>query len=136
MRDHRPLMTTMLSVAVVLVSGATARAADIAALLPATATISAEAASVPDTTPPDTTPPDTTPPDDTLETTVPSTPEQSISDSATTSDDNLAVAVIAVIAFGVLVAVAGWWMVRRRDIDDGSPPRPNPDGGSPHHDLI
>jgi hypothetical protein len=131
----------MLLVAVVLVSGATARVAETAAALPATASVSAEAATPPDDTPPDDTPPETippddTPPDDTLETTVPSTPNGVTSDSTATSDDNLVVAVIAVIGFGVLVAVAGWWMVRRRDIDDGSPPRPNPGEGPPHQDLI
>lgn len=126
----------MLLVAVVLVSGATARVAETAAALPATASVSAEAATPPDDTPPETIPPDDTPPDDTLETTVPSTPNGVTSDSTATSDDNLVVAVIAVIGFGVLVAVAGWWMVRRRDIDDGSPPRPNPGEGPPNQDLI
>ncbi len=45
------------------------------------------------------------------------------------------VALIAVIGFVVLLAIASWWMVRRSD-PDSQPMPPRPPGGPPPSDLI
>ena len=80
---------------------------------------------VPITTEPDPTEPDSTEPD---------TTEPVAVDTDGDAAENT-VAVIAVIGFGALIALASWWMVRRRDVDDVPHP-PAPDEPLPGQDLL
>jgi hypothetical protein len=86
----------------------------------------------PDTTEPETTEPDTTEP----ESTAPVTTEPGPADGNGASDDTT-VAIIAVVGFAALIGLAGWWMVRRNDIDDAQHPRPPTlDEPLPGQDLL
>lgn len=83
--------------------------------------------SEPETTDPETTEPESTDPDTTAPTET--DPDGAQSDSAT-------VAVIAVIGFSALLALASWWMVRRRGGDDAPhPPHSTRDEPLPGQDL-
>ena len=85
----------------------------------------------PESTTPDTTQPETTEP----ETTEPETTEPG---STQPDDPNLTgVTVVGVIAFALLIALASWWMIQRRDDDDAPHPRPpNLDEPPPGQDLL
>lgn len=80
-------------------------------------------------------PPPTTVPAE-PETTVPETTEAMTSDP----DEDTAVTVATVVslfAFALVLVVAGWWMVSRRDSDDEPHPRqPGVDEPLPGQDLV
>ena len=77
--------------------------------------------------------PDTTEPDDSVPST--STEETLIAAGDPDDDVDTTTAALAIIGFILLVAVAGWWMVRRTDPDaEPMPPRDGQTG--PPSDLI
>ena len=85
-------------------------------------------------------PASTTPATTVPETTEPETTEPEATDAATgTSEESdvTALTVVGVFAFALLVLLASWWMIQRRD-DDGEPhPRPpNLDEPLPGQDLV
>ena len=100
--------------------------------LPATAaraatvepTATAPEATVPDTTEPTEPPSEETSPGDTL-----------VGAGDPDTDIDGTVALIAVVGFVILLAVASWWMVRRSD-PDAEPMPPRPTSGAPPSDLI
>jgi heme A synthase len=63
-----------------------------------------------DTSPADTSPPDADVPGD---------------ETTQEEDEGVDVAPIAIVGFVILVAIAGWWMVRRDDADDQPSPPPS-----------
>jgi hypothetical protein len=82
----------------------------------------------PDSEPPDSEPPDTTPDAE------PTTPDDTLVGSGDPDGDvDTTRAVIAVVGFLALLAVASWWMVRRPD-PDGRPMPPT--DSAPPSDLI
>lgn len=90
-------------------------------------TETAPEATVPDTTEPTepTEPPsEATSPEDTL-----------VGAGDPDTDIDGTVALIAVVGFVILLAVASWWMVRRSD-PDAQPMPPRPTSGAPPSDLI
>jgi hypothetical protein len=105
------------------------------------ATIDMPPATTPEPTTPEPTTPDSTPDS------IPSTSEKDGPTSTTPDDEALVgagdpdsevdstAALIAVVGFVLLVALAGWWMVRRSDPDAEPMPRNDPDAGPPS-DLI
>ncbi len=129
MSDHRCVA--------LLAGGAITALVLVSALAPATADADAEvvqSAEEPETTEP-TTAPDPTEPDSIQpDSTEPDTTEPVAVDSDGDAAENT-VAVIAVIGFGALIALASWWMVRRRDVDDVPHP-PAPDEPLPGQDLF
>ena len=72
-----------------------------------------------DTSPADTSPADTSPAD-----TSPADTEVLDGETVQEEDEGLDVAPIALVGFVILIAVAGWWMVRRDDADDQPSPPP------------
>ena len=86
----------------------------------------------PEPSAPDTTP-DTTEPDDSVPST--STEETLIAAGDPDDDVDTTTAALAIIGFILLVAVAGWWMVRRTDPDGEPMPRRDGQTGPPS-DLI
>jgi hypothetical protein len=97
------------------------------------ASVDEPASTEPGTSQPDTTAPDTTAPD----TTAPPTTEPVVATPATDGDDDAIVAVIGLAGFVALIAVAGWWMIRRNDDDDAPHPRsPQLDDPLPGQDLL
>ena len=91
----------------------------------------------PTSTAPETTEPQTTGP----ETTTPATTEPESTEPGSSQPDDdadlTAVSIVGVMAFALLVILAGWWMVQRDDDDDAPHPRPpNLDEPLPGQDLI
>jgi nucleoid-associated protein YgaU len=123
--------TLMMSGAALLLFTVTAEPAADAARTMATPTTIAPA----DTTVSDTVTPPTEPTDGSPETNAPSTTASSAVGAADDADDEL-VTLLAVFGFGLLVAVAGWWMVRRSDRDSQPPTRAVIGDGPPEDDLV
>jgi hypothetical protein len=68
-------------------------------------------------------------------TTEPGGPEPG--DESSDESDYTTVTIVGVLAVGLLIALAGWWMVSRNDDDDATHPRPpNPDEPLPGQDLL
>lgn len=89
-------------------------------------TVDEPAATTPDTTVPETTEPETTEPD-------------TMDPGATNSDESDvgAVTIVGVFAFALLVLLASWWMIQRRDDDAEPHPRPpDRDEPLPGQDLL
>lgn len=81
-------------------------------------------------------PPSTTAPPTTPDTTQPETTEPAPSDQSDGSDVTAAT-IVSLLAFALLLVLAGWWMVSRNDDDDAPHPRPpGVDEPLPGQDLL
>ncbi len=81
-------------------------------------------------------PPSTTAPPTTPDTTQPETTEPAPSDHSDGADITAAT-IVSLLAFALLLVLAGWWMVSRNDDDDAPHPRPpGVDEPLPGQDLL
>jgi hypothetical protein len=98
---------------------------------PAWTPVAAEAMQPPPEETPDETQPDATPPEE--------TPDDIQPEGAADSGEkriNAASVAVAVAGFGVLLAIAAWWMFRHNDPDDESYPHPADDSEWPKDQMI